>query len=425
MLFKLAKYFISLYYWDFATMDMVKKMQVRKFRRIFEYARQNSKFYKEYYGDNGVMDLKIENYEDIKKVPLINKTLLRQYITRDIMTCDIDLSTNIHSTSGSTGEPFKIAYDKFEDYSSHVRLTKALMGKGYNPFRKGLLLSRYGPEHMFEVENDIKKIGFLQTKLGLFSREVISIFDPVESIIQKLEKIKPFIVWSTPSIIELVALELKKNNRRLNIPLVLLMAETISPKFVKLFRERIGFNFIDQYGCMEAPSIGYGINQTETKKIFSNSVLVEVINERIMADDKVGDIVITNLINRTMPFIRFDLGDYVKLLDNNNFPQKMIGRLYGRSEDVINVGVYSIAFHHTYQLFHDFQECEQYKLVQKSNGELFLQLRISLASNKEEVRKKAIERWSNKYPNLPITIEWVDHFSIDNKIGKFKVIEKL
>jgi phenylacetate-coenzyme A ligase PaaK-like adenylate-forming protein len=425
MLINLLKYYISLYFWDLASINAVKKMQVRKFRKIFEYAGQNSKFYKEFYGDHGVLNLKIESFEDIRKVPITRKTNLRQYPFRDIITCNIDDKINIHSTSGSTGEPFNIAYNKFEDYSSHIRLTKALIDNGYNPFRKGLLLSRYEPGHMFEVEQDIKQIGYLQKKLGLFSYEVISIFEPVEEIIQKLETVKPFIVWSTPSVIEIVALELKKINRKLKIPLVLLMAETISPALIQLIKERIGLNFIDSYGCMEMPCLGYGINQTESKKIFSNSVLVEVINERTLLDEKVGDIVITNLINHTMPFIRFDLGDYVNLMDDKNFPQKKIGRLYGRSEDLINLGDLTIAFHHTYQLFHDFQECEQYKLIQKASGDLFLQLRVCESCNKEEVRKKVLERWGKKYPNLPVTIEWVDHFPINKKTGKFKVIEKL
>lgn len=426
MLFDLTKYFLSLYYWDLAPASAVRKMQLRKFRKIFEYAARNSKFYREYYGDHGVLDLKIESFEDIKKVPLVNKSILRNHATREIMTCEIDKNINIHSTSGSTGEPFKIAYDKFVDYTSHARLAKALMACGYNPFKKGFLLSRYEPGHSFEVEEDLRKIRLVQKRLGLFRREVVSIFEPVGHIIRELEQARPFVVWSTPSVIELVALELRRTNRKLEIPLVLLMAETVTPRFISLFRERIGKNFIDLYGSMEVPSMGYGINQTDFKKIFSNTVLVEVINERYLNDDNIGDIVISNLVNFTMPFIRFDLADTVEVMKDRNSPEKKIGKLYGRFEDLIYAGDKTvIAFHHTYQLFHDFAECEQYKVVQRSSGELVLQLKVGEAYDKAEVREKAIQRWKNKYPGIPVTIEWVDHFPINKNTGKFKVIEKL
>ena len=111
MILTLAKYYLSLHYWNIASADSVRKMQLKKFRVIFEYARQNSKFYKDFYHERGVSNLKIENYEDIEKVPIINKDILRKYAIRDLMTCEIDDNLNIHSTSGSTGEPFKIAFN--------------------------------------------------------------------------------------------------------------------------------------------------------------------------------------------------------------------------------------------------------------------------------------------------------------------------
>jgi phenylacetate-CoA ligase len=426
MLLELAKYYLSLHYWPAASMAAIKKMQLKKFRRLFEHARQNSKFYREFYGDHGLMDLTIASPADIAKVPLTSKAVFRKHSLRDIMTCDVNDRIRVHRTSGSSAEPCEIAFDKFEDYSAHVRLLKALMEKGYSPFKKIVLLSRYETGHEFAIETDIDEIPWLRKRLGLFRRELISIFDPVESIIEKLQRAKPFVVWTTPSIIEIVALELKKSGRRLNIPLVLFMAETMTPGLVQLFKERIGENFIDLYGCMEAPSMGYGINQTGSKKIFANSVLLEVLNERTLAGEKVGDVVVTNLINHSMPIIRYNLADYVECLTDEGFPEKKLGRIYGRSEDLIVLEDHpAIAFHHTYQLFHDFQECEQYKLLQKSSGELVLQLRVIASCDKAEVKKKALARWRNKYPDLPLTVEWVDRFPLDGNTGKFKVVEKM
>lgn len=122
MIFKLLKYWLSLYYWDHVSLESVKKMQLKKFRKIFEYARENSKFYNDLYTKHGIMDLKIESYEDIEKVPIVTKAMLREYASRDIMTCDISAKINLHTTSGSSGEPFKLYFDKFTDYTSHTRV---------------------------------------------------------------------------------------------------------------------------------------------------------------------------------------------------------------------------------------------------------------------------------------------------------------
>lgn len=119
----------------------------------------------------------------------------------------------------------------------------------------------------------------MQKKLKLFPKEVISIFEPIDDIIKKLENIKPFIVWSTPSFIHILALELKRRNKRLEVPLCLLMAETISDFQIELFRERICLNIIDNYGCMESPSMGFSFNSNEYKEIIPNTTLVEVVNQ--------------------------------------------------------------------------------------------------------------------------------------------------
>lgn len=50
MLIKLMKYFISLCYWSRQPVEKVRAMQLRKFKEVFEYAREHSKFYHDLHG---------------------------------------------------------------------------------------------------------------------------------------------------------------------------------------------------------------------------------------------------------------------------------------------------------------------------------------------------------------------------------------
>lgn len=426
MIFKLLYYYLSLYYWDYATIASVKRMQLKKFRKVFEYARENSRFYRDLYTEHGIMDLKIKTWEDIQKIPVINKAMLRGCSTENIITCAIESRINIHSTSGSSGEPFKIAYSKFEDYSAHVRMTKAIMRYGYTPFKKLALLSRYESGHKFEIEDDISRLSYFQKKLKLFPKKVISIFEPLDLIVKQLEEYKPFIIWSTPSFIHILALWLEKEDRKLEIPICFLMAETISPNQLVFFRERVCKNVIDAYGCMESPSMGFSFNSSSYKDIIVNTTLTEINNIREQNDQNVGDIVITSLINKTMPFIRYDLGDFVGVLPDNDFPIKKIGKVNGRFDDILSFGDnLTLSFHQTYQMFHEFHECEQYKFIQSGEGDIILQLKIKEGIQKEFILEKATVIWKKYYPNSPLIIEFKDSFEIDSKTGKFKVIEKI
>lgn len=424
MLGKLAGYYLSLHYWNAAPIARVRKMQLRKFREIFEYAKTHSKFYHDFYKAQGVQNLSISTWEDVAKVPMVNKSILRAYSTRDIMTREIDEDINIHSTSGSTGEPFKIAFNKYEDYTSHIRLTNAMMKHGYNPFKKLVLLSRYESGHEFEVEEDLSKLSFLQSFFHIFQREIISIFEPIQGIIEKLKEIKPYVLWSTPSVIHIIAKELERQGDKLDISLLLTMAETISDDQVTLFRSRICRNLLDVYGCMESPSLGFSYNSVGYKNIVGNSTLTEVINPREMNGIRIGDVVITNLVNKTMPFIRYDLGDFAEVLDERPFPIKKIGRVHGRFDDIISLqNGDTLSFHQTYQLFHDFHQCKQYKFLQKKNGEVILQLMVDNDADKDDIVQAVKKRWNEKFQGTTLKIEWVDHFEIDAGTGKFKVIE--
>ncbi|MBI9032059.1 phenylacetate--CoA ligase family protein [bacterium] len=401
-------------------------MQLKKFKEIFDYARDNSKFYQDLYKKNGIMNLEIKSYKDIEKVPIVTKAMLREYKINDIVTCRIDKQINIHSTSGSTGEPFKIAYSKYEDYISHVRLTREIMKYGYNPFKKMVLISRYEPGHKFEIEEDMGIIKKLQKSYNLFPRVVISMFEPLGDIIKQLKIIKPFVVWSTPSFISLLANKLEETKEKLNIPLLFLMAETISPLQILMFKKYLCKDIIDAYGCMESPSMGYSINSIDYKSILPNTTLTEVINYRSYNGNQVGDIIITNLQNKTMPFIRYDLGDYVGVLNEDSFPIKKIGRVQGRLDDILIMEDGStLSFHQTYHLFNDFHDVEQYKFIQLKDKSIILQLKIKFGKNKKDVSKKATDIWSKYFPKTKIKVEFVDNFKIKKKTGKFKVIEKI
>jgi len=425
MLFALFKYFLSLNHWDALSVDSIKKMQLEKFRNIFDYAKKNSKFYREYYREHGVLDLNIHDLDDIRKIPIINKSILKKYPIRDIMTCDSDDRINIHSTSGSTGEPFQIAFEKYEDYTAHVRVYWALKKAGYRINDKIVIVTRYHAEDKFEIEMDLSIIGMIQRKYGLFRREIISIFEPVDEIISMLQKTKARVLWSTPSIMQIVCNRLKKKNIAFDFPIVFFTSEVISAKQKELFLSFLGKKIVDLYGSMESPSLGFDFGLSNQFTILPNSNYFEF--ENVIENEfgkKIGNVIITNLINNTMPIIRYDLNDMAEIDDHPAFGHKYIKKIVGRQDDMIKLsnGKY-LAHHHVYEMFRDFHECEMYKFIQKRDNTVLLQLKVSHNQDQAEIEKLAYERWTKHFGDVPLFIEFVNHFNLNSLTGKFKNIE--
>ena len=177
---------------------------------------------------------------------------------------------------------------------------------------------------------------------------------------------------------------------------------------------------------MECPTIGFDTGTDDRKRIFANSCMMELLNVEERNGVSQGEPVITNLVNWTMPFIRYNTHDTAVVLDDPECPTKIIGSICGRMDDVLTLpSGGKFAHHHAHALFMDFDGCMQFKFVQTQEGEIILRLKTRDGMAQSLVREKALMRWHNRYPTEPLRIEFVETMPIDPKTGKFKNIERL
>lgn len=424
MILELIKYWFSISYWEKMPIEKVRKMQLRKFRTIFEYAKKRTWIYHDLYDKMGTSDLSISSWDDIKRVPIMDKDYYRSIPLDKRVSCNLDKSINIHTTSGSSGTPLKIAYTKTVDYTGHVRVFYLLHKvAGYNPFKKILMISRYEDSDKFTVEKDLSILSFLQQKLGLFRREIVSVFKDSDYIIERIVQSSPHILWSTPSAIEIICNRLIEKGQRISVPYLFLTSENFSDVQYAKFTQTLCDNVVDLYGAMESPSIAYDLNKSGICPVFSNSCIVEYIDNDGM-DGTIGNVVITSLLNKVTPFIRYNLKDYGPKLNSPNFPNKVMGPVIGRVDDILTFPDGKPFFHHqAYEMFMDFCEVLQFKFLQVGDGPICLQLVQNPQYPQDVIKQKAIARWEKRFPNYSLQIEFVDKIEIDKKTGKCKNIE--
>lgn len=426
LIVRLILYYFQIIYWNSLPISVVKRKQLKKFKEVFEYAKKHSAFYRDIYTKANVLDLEIKSIEDIKKIPVIDKATLRKYSYEQILTQPITKDLNPHSTSGSSGVPFMLYFDKYTDYTAHIRVLYTIRkATGYTPFKKIAMITRYGKDEKFGFEQDLSLVQKLQNFFRLFRREIISIHEEPDIIIEQLIASKPDILWSTPSIAEIVVNRLAERNIQLNIPSLVFTSESFSPLQFKKFYKHISENIVDVYGSMESPCLGYEVNHSGVKHVFPNSNMFEYVDSEFGDPKTSGSVVVTNLLNKVMPIIRYNLNDLGQKLDSDEFPYRRIGPIDGRIDDLMDLpDGRSFAHHHAYEMLMDFFECEQYKFIQNHKDFVILQLKIKEEASEEFVRAKAYERWSKNFSPEYLRIEFVDRFVINPKTGKFKNIEK-
>ncbi len=206
--YSLIKYFLELRKVEKYSPEKIKEIQLEKFKNIFEFAKRNSKFYEKLYNEHGVNNLKINDFNDVKKIPIIHKKDLREG-GLELFATDLN-NRRVHTTSGSTGVPVQIAFSPYEDFTAHIRVLHILLKAGYKITDKIYMVTRYDQDDKFDIEKKLSLLQVFQSKLRLFQRKIISIYTKPEIIVNTLLQEKPKVLWSTPSIMQIIVNELKK-----------------------------------------------------------------------------------------------------------------------------------------------------------------------------------------------------------------------
>jgi len=101
--------------------EKLEALQLKKFRRILEWAYDNSPFYRKLYQQSGLEPGDIKTMADIQKVPKVDKAMLRESqqgaatIYGDVLAVPLTQVTAFRQTSGTTGTPVYQA-DTWQDW---------------------------------------------------------------------------------------------------------------------------------------------------------------------------------------------------------------------------------------------------------------------------------------------------------------------
>lgn len=394
----------------------IEKFQIKQFKKIFEKAIKLP-FYKEIYKDIDLSTIHINSIADLQKLPIIHKELCRKLKYEDYFISNAISHTITTPTSGSTGKPFHIQIPARIEMIPALKVLYAMRQYGWNPTWKGL--------EIWREDNSTHK-GFMR-KLGLL--QSISIFKPLDEIKECIEQKQPDFLFCNRSFYMILADYFERIGFSYTPKFLLCTAEEVRPEHRQRLETFFNAKLLNIYGCMESPTLAYTCPECNNMHIFESTAIVEVVNKRDIDGETFGDIVLTNLTNNIMPFVRYKTGDVVKVIDSTcacGRKSQIIGDIIGRSDDVIQFSHgHVINYLHLYQSFRGVKELNQYKVVFYKNSEK-LEFIFSLKKdyNKNLVINNLHSIILNNFENLEYSLTIVDEIAI-SKSGKFKIVEVL
>ena len=355
-LYLLAKFKIK----EFYSEERLKKHQEKKLREIVNHAYENVPYYRKLFKKLGISPEDIKTIDDLKKLPVLTKKDVREHAQSLIFQRKNSGADNlsVSTTTGSTGTPLKIYFNPCE-----TEFGRALLKYGFSKSGKTLtdkFLHLYVPPCE-------RKPRYIE-RLGLLRKYELDLRKPLREIIEKTNEIKPDIIYGYPSLFVLLGKFIKENNIRIHRPRIILTnGETLLSGERQLIETVFQCTVRSTYGSAEFWRIAYECEQGMLHLI-PDSVIIELDNETLDKEDGSAELIITSLYQKTMPFIRYKIGDRAVLSEKKckcGSKFRVIEQVVGRSDDYLTLPSGKKISARAINLREDIPGIIEYQIVQK------------------------------------------------------------
>lgn len=209
---------------------------------------------------------------------------------------------NIENTSGTSGRPFPIIKSDKEKLAEAMHLLKSRKMVYKNAkVENGMLLVHKEDEFLKKIDlrGDISELG--KVIQYMFQTEPKWIFSSAYIMSRILQYIK---ICDVPY-----------DFSKLDIQFIETTSQQLLVEEKKDIEDIFHCKMVSNYGCREVWNIGYEEKGDGRFYVNTRTLLVELIddNGNIITDEGVtGDIIVTSLVHKTLPFVRYYLGDRAK-----------------------------------------------------------------------------------------------------------------
>ncbi len=304
--------------------DSLAALQDRKIRRIAEHAYNTTVFYRRLFNNAGVQPGDISGVKDLLRIPPVTKEDIQNNYGEFLSDkYNID-KCFLRTTSGSSGKVLRVVWDIANFWSRVLLFYRAFSMIGYSPFKKMV--------YFLPVTEDT---GF---SFGLFRHMPMTFSKPMEEVKKILIGYKPEIISIYPSYaVDLGSHFTSKEIAEMGVKAISLNSEMILSYEKSRIEEIYRCPVYEEYSCVEAGMVA-AMCRSGSRHIFADNVVLEILDSdgNPVHPGERGEIVLTALNSRAMPFIRYRIGDYSCLTEElcscgSRFP--VLGPIEGRKDD--------------------------------------------------------------------------------------------
>jgi phenylacetate-CoA ligase len=330
--------------------DLLKELQLKKFKRILAWAYCNSRFHRTLYQEAGIHPEDINSWRDVRRVPKVEKAMMKPIQRKDpfpygdALCVGLDDVCVFRQTSGTTGQPVYQA-DTWQDWEWWADCWATLLwAQGYRPHDRVFLPFGYNVFVAFWAAHYAsEKIGCETVPGGVLD---------TKSRILKIQELQVTALMATPTYVLGMA-DTARNQLHLDpatLPITKITCAGEPGALIPATKQRIeeawGAKVYDHAGATEIGAWGFECScQSGALHVNEAMFLAEVedleTSEPLTRQGERGRLVITALDRYAQPCVRFDSKDIVEIGEDGcecGRTYKLFkGGVVGRADDITKV----------------------------------------------------------------------------------------
>jgi phenylacetate-CoA ligase len=321
--------------------DALRDHQDEQLRQLVRHAYHAVPYYRERFRECRLVPEDIRGQADLHKLPLLTKDDVRRYLHAGLLADDVDRREMLRiTTSGSTGEPLVCYADRMQ---LEARWAATLRGQEWTGYRFGERSARLWHQALGMTRRQAR---LERLDAAFCRRRFVPVFelsdDRLGSWIAELGRWDPVLLDGYAEALVLMASYLaSRGSHGLGPRAVLSSAQTLPPSSRALVEAAFGCPVFDKYGAREFSGIAYECDAHAGHHVVEG-YLVEILrNGQPVGPGETGEIVVTDLHNRCLPFIRYRIGDLGVAMDpaircpcGRGLP--LLGAIEGRVQSIIS-----------------------------------------------------------------------------------------
>ena len=317
------------------TPEELRNRQLHDLRAILRHAKAACPFYARRFADAGFDPEQVSSIQDLRAIPTLARHDILDHVDDMVSTVHDKAKLITRKTGGTVNVPIPFFQDQeaIARKSALERVFRAAMG-----WQQGMRTA-----WVWGAAQDVpaKDRPWLQAlKEDWVNRHVFRELDldagalsdeQLDQHLEALGRFEPHALQGYPVATDLVAQRALARGIRLHIPLVILTAEPVIPAHRERIGEAFGANVLSFYGSRENGWITYDHPETKEMLINTAGIVLE-------SDPETNELYVTDLLNRGMPLIRYEIGDRGRLSSEParcGDPRPVLASVDGRTADVV------------------------------------------------------------------------------------------